>query len=460
MLNRYASPLLILGLCLLIMLPAEAQKSKYRSSAVALRGIFPNYIGPVTDEYRGAFGAGLQAEYLYFFNPRISVSLPAFMIQSDMFELDEPDSRFEAVHLGFGLRAGLWPFGDNRVLSPRLFGGLSVAWEEYTDRRTYLPVGVGANLRVTGSTYLTAEVSYHNSLQNSTVTQDLRDYLQIAGGLYLNITRINELVNEPEVADTDGDGILDSEDLCPDAPGSLALNGCPDRDEDGIADGSDDCPDLAGEPSLRGCPDTDKDGIRDLDDDCPNEAGTVAYGGCPVPDRDNDGVLDDVDRCPDQSGLARFQGCPDTDADGVADPSDRCPNEAGPVDNDGCPLETATEEPTVIDLTVENVNFELNSSVLLPSSNPSLDRVVTLMNTYTDYQLRITGYTDNSGTPKYNQWLSERRAKAVYDYLVEKGVGTERMSYRGAGAENPIGDNSTEAGRKQNRRVTFELYQE
>ena len=77
--------------------------------------------------------------------------------------------------------------------------------------------------------------------------------------------------------------------------------------------------------------------------------------------------------------------------------------------------------PGPIDLTVENINFELNSSVLLPSSNSSLDRVVTLLNEYPNRQLRITGYTDNSGTPEYKQWLSERRAKAVYDYLVAQG---------------------------------------
>ena len=358
------------------------------------------------------------------------------------------------------MRASLWPFGDNRILSPRLFGGASVAWEEYADRRTYFPVGVGLNLRVTGSTYLTGEVSYHNSLQNATVTQDLRDYLQISGGLYLNITRINELVNKPEIADTDGDGIVDPEDLCPDEAGSLALNGCPDRDEDGIADGSDDCPDLAGEFSLRGCPDTDKDGIRDLDDECPEVPGTVAYQGCPVPDRDNDGVLDDVDQCPDESGLARFQGCPDTDADGVADPADRCPREAGPVDNDGCPVETAVDEPETIDLAIENINFELNSSILLPSAIAPLDRVVALLNEYPDYRLRITGYTDDSGTPEYNQWLSERRAKAVNDYLLEKGIAAGRMTYRGAGASNPVGDNETAEGRSRNRRVTFELYRE
>jgi OmpA-OmpF porin, OOP family len=457
--NRYTAYLVLTGLCMLLAWPSFAQRGKYSASAVALRGVFSNFIGPVNDEYRGAYGAGLEMEYLYFFHPRISVSLPAYMIQSDMFELDEPDSRFEAVHLGFGLRAGLWPFGDKRLLSPRLFGGLNVAWEEYSDRRTYFPVGLGANLRVTGSTYLTAEVSYHNSLQDATVTQDRRDYLQLAGGLYLNITRINELVNEPEIADTDGDGIADSEDLCPEEAGSLALNGCPDRDEDGIADGSDDCPDVAGEVSFRGCPDTDKDGIRDLDDDCPTQAGTAAYRGCPVPDRDNDGVLDDVDRCPDQSGLARLQGCPDTDADGIADPDDDCPEVFGPAANGGCPEEEVATEPVSVDLTVENVNFALNSSVLLPSSNTPLDRVAELLREYPEFDLRLTGYTDDSGTEDYNQWLSERRARSVFEYLVGKGVAAERISYQGAGSSNPIADNRTEAGRAQNRRVTFELYE-
>ena len=94
----------------------------------------------------------------------------------------------------------------------------------------------------------------------------------------------------PPPPDTDGDGLPDAEDDCPDEPGSFALNGCPDRDGDSVADDEDRCPDTPGPAGLQGCPDTD-----------------------------GDGVIDREDACPAVAGLARFDGCPDADADGIAD---------------------------------------------------------------------------------------------------------------------------------------------
>jgi hypothetical protein len=90
--------------------------------------------------------------------------------------------------------------------------------------------------------------------------------------------------------DTDGDGIFDKDDACPDVAGLKEFNGCPDTDGDGIQDSADSCPDVAGLAALNGCPDTDGDGIADKDDECPNEAGPVSLKGCP--DTDGDGVAD------------------------------------------------------------------------------------------------------------------------------------------------------------------------
>jgi hypothetical protein len=68
--------------------------------------------------------------------------------------------------------------------------------------------------------------------------------------------------------DTDGDGIFDKDDACPDVAGLKEFNGCPDTDGDGIQDSADSCPDVAGLAALNGCPDTDGDGIADKDDEC------------------------------------------------------------------------------------------------------------------------------------------------------------------------------------------------
>lgn len=129
--------------------------------------------------------------------------------------------------------------------------------------------------------------------------------------------------------DTDGDGVNDYKDKCPDTEG--VVNGCPDKDNDGVGDNEDMCPLVAGDPALGGCPDSDGDNVADKDDPCPNEYGTV--NGCL--DSDLDSVPDKDDLCPDTPG--KFEGCPDADGDGVKDSEDLCPDKPGDAANGGCP---------------------------------------------------------------------------------------------------------------------------
>jgi hypothetical protein len=153
---------------------------------------------------------------------------------------------------------------------------------------------------------------------------------------------------EPE-PDTDGDGLLDKDDNCPNSFGPIENNGCPwpDTDKDGVLDKDDKCPNEMGPTENNGCPwpDTDKDGTLDKDDKCPNQIGPAENNGCPWPDTDGDGVLDKDDKCPNEVGPTSNEGCPkpepepepDTDGDGVLDKDDKCPNEVGPSENGGCP---------------------------------------------------------------------------------------------------------------------------
>ncbi len=135
--------------------------------------------------------------------------------------------------------------------------------------------------------------------------------------------------------DSDGDGVLDIDDACPDEPGLENLDGCPDADGDGIPDKDDECPNEAGPGNLAGCPDTDGDGVPDKDDTCPNDPGLAGLNGCP--DSDGDGVTDADDACPDEAGPSELAGCPDSDGDGVPDKDDTCPDDPGLVDLNGCP---------------------------------------------------------------------------------------------------------------------------
>lgn len=99
--------------------------------------------------------------------------------------------------------------------------------------------------------------------------------------------------------------------------------------------------------------------------------------------------------------------------------------------------------------------FETNSATLLPASYEILDEVASVMEQNGRIRIRVEGHTDNVGKADYNKDLSARRAAAVRDYLVQKGLGDERLESAGCGQEVPIADNAVDDGRQQNRRVEF-----
>ncbi|MBD2700519.1 thrombospondin type 3 repeat-containing protein [Spirosoma sp. BT702] len=145
--------------------------------------------------------------------------------------------------------------------------------------------------------------------------------------------------------DSDGDGINDQLDLCPDVAGIQAFQGCPDADKDGIQDIEDNCPQQAGLVANKGCPDADGDGIPDKDDACPRDAGPADMKGCP--DSDGDGIANNLDECPTVAGRKDLNGCPDSDGDGLRDSKDNCPNEFGLKEFGGCALADIAPTDTV-----------------------------------------------------------------------------------------------------------------
>jgi outer membrane protein len=136
--------------------------------------------------------------------------------------------------------------------------------------------------------------------------------------------------------------------------------------------------------------------------------------------------------------------CADTDNDGVCDEADKCPGTpAGTkVDSVGCPLEQTLK-----------LLFDFDSSELRPESLTELERVVKFMGDVPFAKAMVEGHTDSVGTEEYNQALSDRRAKAVFDYLSSRGVDPARLSSIGHGELKPIADNTTAEGRQLNRRV-------
>ncbi|MBT8188292.1 MAG: OmpA family protein [Croceitalea sp.] len=256
--------------------------------------------------------------------------------------------------------------------------------------------------------------------------------------------------------DTDGDGIYDKDDACPEVAGLEAFNGCPDSDGDGIEDGKDSCPDQAGSKEMNGCPDADGDGIADKDDACPNEAGVAALAGCP--DADGDGVADKDDECPSEAGPAENKGCPwpDADGDGVLDKDDQCPDVAGTIANNGCPEVTAEVQKQLNDY-ARTILFDTGKASLKTETVSVFVDIIRILNEYPNAKFTVEGHTDSVGSSKLNQSLSEKRANSVRDFLVKEGIGSDRLTAIGYGEDKPIATNNTRAGRTQNRRVEINL---
>lgn len=233
---------------------------------------------------------------------------------------------------------------------------------------------------------------------------------------------VKTAMQAPIDTDSDGDGVVDRLDKCPRTPEGVKVdyNGCPE--------------------------DSDNDGVYDYRDKCPGTPKGVKVDsrGCP-PDSDGDGVYDYMDKCPDTPTGVKVdsKGCPpDSDGDGVYDYRDRCPEtpKGARVNDLGCWV-------------IQNVIFDFDRATIRPEYYPELDDVVKVLNNQPDLKIEIQGHTCNMGTEAYNLKLSKRRARAVLDYLVSKGIDSTRLSSEGYGESKPIASNDTEEGREVNRRA-------
>jgi len=106
---------------------------------------------------------------------------------------------------------------------------------------------------------------------------------------------------------------------------------------------------------------------------------------------------------------------------------------------------------------LNNIFFDYDKATLRSESIAELDRLVSMLKNSPTLRIQISGHTDNRGSAEYNQNLSENRAKAVVDYLIEKGIDKKRLEYKGYGFVRPIADNNTDEGRQLNRRTEFEI---
>ncbi len=317
--------------------------------------------------------------------------------------------------------------------------------------------------------------------------------------------------------DNDKDGIVDEIDKCPDQPGPASNQGCPfydkdgdsipddldkcptdpedkdnfedqdgcpdpDNDKDALCDdnpeiqknierfkalcsGSDRCPDDRGSKDNHGCPflDRDGDGVPDVADKCPDEKGARENDGCPILDRDGDGIVDKEDKCPEEKGPRENNGCPvlDHDGDGILDKDDKCPDEPGVPEEQGCPKKYKLIVVTAQKIELkQTVFFKTGQAIIEKKSYEMLKEVADAIKSAPYIKkVIIEGHTDNVGSRTLNVKLSQSRAEAVREFLVDEGVDPSKLEAIGYGPDKPIAPNKTEKGRSQNRRVEFKIVQ-
>ncbi len=271
--------------------------------------------------------------------------------------------------------------------------------------------------------------------------------------------------------DKDGDGVIDKQDACVDIPGLAEFNGCPDKDGDKIIDKEDDCPDEAGLVEFKGCPDKDGDLIMDKNDECPEKPGPLSNNGCPevklnlvntigqtlrsaVQKKDGSFSFDELPA--DELVIFALEG-ENTElateakviVGGIAkravrDPKDKLlrfivikadANKIKPEDAKDVAIKLNKEEEEVLKKAFNNLEFATGKDIIKQESFASLDELAGLMVKKPNWRLKISGHTDNQGQAAANLKLSEKRSKAVMNYLVSKGISTDRFKVeRSSGA--------------------------
>lgn len=231
---------------------------------------------------------------------------------------------------------------------------------------------------------------------------------------------------KPVDKDSDGDGVVDSKDKCPNTPAGRKVNsdGCElDSDGDGVVDGLDRCPTT---PAGR----------------------KVNSQGCEI-DSDGDGVFDDQDKCPGTPAGQKVgpNGCEvDSDGDGIVDSQDKCPTVYAKT-ADGCPVAAPAK------LVLEGVNFDNDQATLKADAMTILDQAAESLKQWGNIKVEVAGHTDSLSSDAYNLSLSQRRADVVRSYLIGKGIDGDRLTAKGYGESSPVAENESEAGRYKNRRV-------
>ena len=411
------------------------------------------------------------------------------------------------------LRFLISPF-NSKLVNPYIYGGIGYLKWDIQDKPVYLtpaptkenggdlfaPFGGGFEVKLSNSLLLdlssgysftfTDDLNYYNNKDSRTKGANDGYWAFGLGIIYVGengssdvdadgLTRDQELElgTNPDIADSDNDGINDGLEINQYNTDPLKK----DSDNDGINDKAE-LKEYGTNPNSK---DSDKDSLSDGDE-------IKKYNTAPLrSDSDFDGLSDDSelfvtktnplksdtdnDGLNDGEEVERFKTSPikpDTDEDGLSDGEEVLQHNTNPLkkDTDGGgesdkkeidqntnPLNP--EDDIVLDITtpivLDGVTFATNSAELTPESEKMLMKVLNTLNAYPDIKVEIRGYTDNVGNASSNLQLSQRRANAVRYWIIAKGIAPNRVTARGYGEQDPIADNNTKEGRRLNRRIEF-----
>lgn len=196
--------------------------------------------------------------------------------------------------------------------------------------------------------------------------------------------------------------------------------------------------------------DSDGDGVMDELDKCPDTPKGVAVdgSGCPLPEPKMEIIKETIPMSFDNNECPVKIDGPDRDRDGVEDDIDQCPNTPCDftVDKKGCPVKANLR-----------IHFETDKARITEQSRPLVERFADFLVTNKGSLVHIIGHTDWRGSDEYNMVLSKKRAKSVRDALIELGVSASRISTEGKGEREPMATNKTVEGMALNRRIEVKL---
>jgi outer membrane protein OmpA-like peptidoglycan-associated protein len=397
------------------------------------------------------------------------------------------DNEYEVDLIPIDIRVHFSPY-STETFKPYLYGGIGAlhydvgkvpdgvpSYQELDGWTGLIPYGIGFQYYLTEAFSLDiaggSNYTFSDEL-NPVIAEKNDSYLTLTAGIrYMlvppnddkdgdGLLRLDEksLGTDPKNPDTDGDGLWDGDEL--NTYQTDPLNA--DSDGDGLSDADE----IKTTMTDANKADSDGDGLNDYEEIKSTMTNPLAT------DSDNDGLTDfeevktystnpnnadsDGDGLSDAQEINEYRTDPnsmDTDMGGIND-FDEVQRGTDPlVDIDDIEEEEMIKVEEATPIVLEGVQFASGKADLKPESEEILMKVLNTLTAYPDITIRIEGYTDNTGSLALNMKLSQKRAEAVMNWLIERGIDPSRLEAVGLGPNNPIADNSTKEGRAQNRRI-------